>query len=446
MADSTWPAVVVEQRPWRTSPDQRGLDGTRPDQRERMLTSISVEIPVRIAKRPVHLAPETTAACESAAQRISALESRAERLGGLGELLVRTEAVASSKIEHIYADMDDIARASLGEEASDKARRTVAAGQALTTLTNSCNGAAPLTERAILDAHHALLHDDRLEGAWAGRYRQQQNWIGGSDFSPSGAVHVPPPRQLVGPLMADLIKFANRNDLSAISQAAVLHAQFEAIHPFTDGNGRVGRGLTAALRRSKGTNPQPCTIVPFMRVLSCTPTTPTLMGAALRRRQITNSITVPVAAAMLSDVDDYFDRLRDYRQGDPDSIIEYVAHSALAAADASVESADRLAELPARWHDLVRARRGSSPRTLVDGLLRAPILDIARAEGITGSTRARTYDAIDRLEEARILHEITGGGRNRIWVATDVMTELRDLENRIGVRAAPSVRWRRAEP
>ena len=201
---------------------------------------------------------------------------------------MRTEAVASSKIEHIYADMDDIARASLGEEASDKARRTVAAGQALTTLTNSCNGAAPLTERAILNAHHALLHDDRLEGAWAGRYRQQQNWIGGSDFSPSGAVHVPPPRQLVGPLMADLVKFANRNDLSAISQAAVLHAQFEAIHPFTDGNGRVGRGL---------------------------------MGAALRRRQITNSITVPVAAAMLSDVDDYFDRLRDYRQGDPDSIM-----------------------------------------------------------------------------------------------------------------------------
>lgn len=412
MADSAWPAVAVEQRPWRTSPDQRGLDGSRPNQRERILSAISVEIPARIADHRLHLAPETTAACEAAAQRISSLESRAEHLGGLGELLVRTEAVASSKIEHIYADMDDIARASLGEEASDKARRTVAAGQALTTLTDSCNEAAPLTEQAILDAHHALLRDDRLEGAWAGRYRQQQNWIGGSDFSPISAVHVPPPPEDVRPLMADLIGFANRNDLSAISQAAIVHAQFEAIHPFTDGNGRVGRGL---------------------------------IGAALRRRQITTSVTVPVAAAMLSDVDDYFDRLRDYRQGDSDSITEYVAQSALAAADASVESADRLADLPARWHDLVRARRGSSPRTLVDGLLGAPILDIARAEGITGSSRARTYDAIDRLEEARVLHEITGGGRNRIWVAADVMTELRDLEDRIGVRAAPSARWRRAE-
>jgi Fic family protein len=412
MADSRWPAVVVEERPWRTNPDQRGLDGSRPNQRERMLTTISVEIPARIANQPVHLAPETTAACEAAAQRISALESRAEHLGGLGELLVRTEAVASSKIEHIYADLDDIARASLGEQASDKARRTVAAGQALTTLTDSCNDAAPLTEQAILDAHHALLHDDRLEGAWAGRYREQQNWIGGSDFSPISAVHVPPPREDVEPLMADLIKFANRNDLSAISQAAVVHAQFEAIHPFTDGNGRVGRGL---------------------------------IGAALRRRQITSSITVPVAAAMLSAVDDYFDKLRDFRQGDLDSITDYVAQSALAAADASVESADRLAELPARWRDLVSGRRGSSSRALVDGLLRAPILDIARAERITGSTRARTYEAIDRLEEAGVLHEITGGSRNRIWVVTDVMTELRDLENRIGIRAAPSARWRRPE-
>ncbi len=118
---------------------------------------------------------------------------------------------------------------------------------------------------------------------------------------------------------------------------------------------------------------------------------------------------------------------------------------AVVAADASVESADRLAELPARWRDLVRSRRGSSSRTLVDGLLRDPILDIARAERITGSTRARTYEAIDRLEEAGVLHEITGGSRNRIWVVTDVMTELRDLENRIGIRAAPSARRRQAE-
>lgn len=309
------------------------------------------------------------------------------------------------KIEHIYAEMDDIARATIGEAAGDKARRTVAAGLALTDLTDSCSGGTPLTEAAILSAHHQLLADDRLEGAWAGRYRHQQNWVGGSDLSPLGAVHIPPPQDLVPDLMADMIRFANRSDLSAVAQAAIVHAQFETIHPFTDGNGRIGRGL---------------------------------IGAILRRRGLTRAVTVPVAAAMLADVDRYFDQLGAYRVGDVDAMVAYVAGSAIAAAEASVESADRLAELPPRWTDTVKARRGSSARALVEGLLQNPILDIHRASAITGSTRIRTYEAIDRLQEAGVLDEITGAGRNRIWVAGEVMTELRALEERIGRRSRPS--------
>jgi Fic family protein len=370
-----------------------------------MLSSITVTIPADLADLTPQLASATVALAEDAAQRITALESRADHLGGLGELLVRAEAVASSKIEHIYAEMDDIARATIGEAAGEKARRTVAAGLALTDLTDSCSDGAPLTEAAILSAHHKLLADDRLEGAWAGRYREQQNWIGGSDLSPLGAVHIPPPPGLVPDLMADLLRFANRKDLSAIAQAAIVHAQFETIHPFTDGNGRVGRGL---------------------------------IGAILRRRGLTRAVTVPVAAAMLADVDRYFDQLGAYRAGDVDAMIAYVAGSATTAAEASVESADRLAELPARWADAVKARRGSSARALVEGLLQNPILDIHRASASTGSTKIRTYEAIDRLQAAGVLDEITGAGRNRIWVAGDVMTELRALEERIGRRSRPS--------
>ncbi|HSX68921.1 Fic family protein [Nocardioides sp.] len=405
MAETPWPPVATEERPWRTNPDLRGPDGARPNRRERELSSITVTIPVELIERTPQLASSTVALAEDAAQRITALESRADHLGGLGELLVRTEAVASSKIEHIHAEMDDIARATIGEAAGDKARRTVAAGLALTELTDSCGGGAPLTEAAILSAHHHLLANDRLEGAWAGRYRQQQNWIGGSDLSPLGAVHIPPPHQLVPGLMTDMVDFANRNDMSAVAQAAIVHAQFETIHPFTDGNGRVGRGL---------------------------------IGAVLRRRGLTRGVTVPVAAAMLADVDRYFDQLGAYRSGDVDAIVAYVAGSAIAAAEASVESADRLAELPAHWADAVQARRGSSARTLVDGLLKNPILDIHRASAVTGSTKIRTYEALDRLQSTGVLDEITGAGRNRIWVAGDVMTELRALEERIGRRSRPS--------
>lgn len=407
MTEAAWPPVTAEERPWHTNPDLRGPDGARPNHRERMLSSITVTIPAALADRTPRPSSTTVALAEDATQRITALESRADHLGGLGELLVRTEAVASSKIEHIYAEMDDIARATIGEAAGDKARRTLAAGVALTDLTESCSDGARLTESAILSAHHKLLADDRLEGAWAGRYRGQQNWIGGSDLTPLGAVHVPPPPGLVPDLMADLVRFANRNDLSAVAQAAIVHAQFETIHPFTDGNGRVGRGL---------------------------------IGAVLRRRGLTRAVTVPVAAAMLSDVDRYFGQLGAYRAGDLDAIVSYVAASAIAAAEASVESADRLAALPPRWNDAVKARRGSSARALVDALLQNPILDIHRASTITGSTRIRTYEAIDRLQESGVLDEITGAARNRIWVAGDVMTELRALEERIGRRSRPAPR------
>ncbi len=404
MIESSWPPVSTEERPWFTNPDLRGPNGARPNRRERLLTSISVTIPPSLAERTPQLAAPTVALAEDAAQRVAALESRADHLGGLGELLVRSEAMASSKIEHIYAEMDDIARATIGEAAGEKARRTVAAALALNELTSSCDLGAPVTQTAILAAHRQLLTGDRLEGARAGRYREQQNWIGGSDLSPLGAVHVPPPHSRVPDLMADLTRFANRDDLSAVAQAAIAHAQFETIHPFTDGNGRVGRGL---------------------------------LGAILRRRGLTRTVTVPVAAAMLSDIDRYFDQLDAYRAGDVDALVAYVASSAVAAAEAAVESADRLASLPARWTEAVKARRRSSVRNLVDALLQNPILDIQRAAAITGSTRIRTYEAIDRLQDAGVLDEITGARRNRIWVAGDVMTELRALEERIGRRSDP---------
>lgn len=404
-----WPAVSVETRPWRTNPHQVGPDGARPNRRERMVTSVEAEVPAFIADADVRLEPATVALAEEASVAVVRLESRAGHLAGLSELLVRTESVATSKIEHVYADLDEIARASVGAKAAEGATRTVAAGQALRALTESVNDGGPLTEDAILLAHRQLLADDLLERHWAGRYREQQNWIGGSDLTPLGAVHVPPPHEHVRPLMKDLVAFANRDGVGGVAQAAIVHAQFEAIHPFTDGNGRVGRGL---------------------------------IGAMLRRNRLTRTVTVPAAAAMLADVDTYFDHLKGYREGDVDAMVVYLTEGSVAASSAAEVSADRLAEMPEVWMDSVRPRRGSSAHRMIAGLLRTPILDAERARELTGSTATRTYEAIARLVEAGVLHEVSGGSRNRIWVVSDVMTEMKELEARIGVRSRPSQRWR----
>ncbi|WP_375002841.1 Fic family protein [Aeromicrobium sp. CTD01-1L150] len=403
-----WPAVTMVERPWHTNPDQRGRNGTRPPLADRHLKSISVEVPPHIADLPVQLAPETVAACEQAAVAVATLDAHGSTFSGVSDVLVRTEAVASSKIERVHADLDDVARASLGHDAGIAAQSTLAATAAVRQLVESAE-AGQVTEQAIRDAQHRLLADDLLEAGSAGRYRQVQNWIGGSDFNPLRAVHVPPPADEVPDLMADLVRFANRNDLPAVAQAGIVHAQFEAIHPFTDGNGRVGRAL---------------------------------LGAVLRRRRVASNITVPIAAVMLSDVDTYFEHLTAFRSGDAAGFVRYTASAAITAAEAAEVTAARLAAMPASWQDRVGTRRGSSARALIEGLLTTPVLDLGVAKSITRSAPGRTLEGLARLTEAGVLREITGGRRGRIWLCDDVMDEVSELEQRIGTRSRPSPRWR----
>src|SRR5665811_1420877 len=89
-----------------------------------------------------------------------------------------------------------------------------------------------------------------------GRFRSEQNWIGGSAFNPCSAEYVPPPHELVPDLVADLCEFCNDDSLPAVAQAAIAHAQFETIHPFVDGNGRMGRALLHLVLRRRGLAPR----------------------------------------------------------------------------------------------------------------------------------------------------------------------------------------------
>lgn len=405
-----WPRTELRRVAWRTNPDQHGPNGRRPNREERELREIEVEVPARIANLPVDLPDSLVERCHIVERDIATLDTEyGGHLSGLTSFLIRSESVATSRIEHLNADMDDFARAILHEEATREAKSMAAAVDAITVLVEDQEVDAPFTEDQLLGAHHALMKDDAVERGYAGRYRDMQNWLGGSDFCPLGAIHVPPPAAEVTPLMADLTQYVNRSDHPPLAQAALAHGQFEAIHPFTDGNGRTGRGLIAAV---------------------------------LRRRSVTSRVTVPVASAMLADVDSYFDALVAYRHGDATTLVEYMLSAADAATREATVSAERLRRMPEQWLNQVRPRRGSSAYKLIEGLLRDPILNAQVAQKITGSSAPRTYEAIDRLADEGVLHEITGHSRNRVWSVSDVATELADLDARIGARTKPSNRWR----
>lgn len=405
-----WPATRISAVPWTTNPDQHGRDGRRPNRADRELTSVESEIPPYIANAELDLPADLIDDCRRAETDLSRLDAQyGTALVGLSGLLLRSESVASSRIEHVYADLDEIARAVLHEDATQSAMSTVAAFAALDALVENQGVASDIEEQHLLDAHRMLLEADPLEGQYAGRYRAMQNWIGGSDFSPRGAVHVPPPSAAVGDLMGDLVDFANRTDVPPLAQAALAHGQFESIHPFTDGNGRIGRGLIAATLRSRG---------------------------------VTQQVTLPIASVMLADVDTYFENLIAYRHGDAGSLIAYLTYAAAVATSEARVSAERMTTLPAVWAANVKARRSSSTATLLGGLLANPVLNAAAARRITGSSPPRTYEALERLAEVGILRETTGALRNRVWVVSDVMNEISDLGERIGRRSKPSPRWR----
>lgn len=389
-----WPAHHSQERPW----TPRARQGNRDDC---TLRTIAVSVPPLIGELPCDTSGDTARAQEAAVIAVARLEAGfGQYLAPLSAFLLRSESVASSKIEHIDAGWRAFGKAIAGGRASADAKAQLAAVRALTELVDTAN-TDPITLAAILTAHRLLMESDPYADN-AGALRSAQNWVGGSDYSPIGAAYVPPPPDMVPALMEDLLVFANRTDLPILAQAAIAHAQFESIHPFTDGNGRIGRALISAI---------------------------------LRRRGLTRRVTVPLASVMLADTNRYFRQLTDYRRGDAVPFIRYIAEAALLASEAAEESAARLTKLPQRWREAARPRANSADEALLDQLLDVPIFNADTAQQITGTTDASTYKALNRLTEAGILELLSSGTRNRIWAASDVLAELDTLNATIGERS-----------
>jgi Fic family protein len=200
----------------------------------------------------------------------------------------------------------------------------------------------------------------------------------------------------------DLVRFCNRTDLDPIAQAAVAHAQFETIHPFTDGNGRTGRAL---------------------------------VHVVLRRRGLTRRTVVPVSTVLLADVEGYFAGLDDYRAGRLEAWLSRFAAATSQAASAGLRLATDLAALRAQWREAVGARRGSAAAGLLESLLRQPVVDIDTLRTLTdGVADKNIYVAIGRLESAGVLTELSGAGRNRVWAAMGVLELLERVEAQLGRR------------
>lgn len=200
-------------------------------------------VPTPLGARDLTLDTETAVRCARAQASVEhAAESLPAEYDALARLLLRAEGIASSFIEGVSAPVIDIAMAEAGYF-TDHSAAWVASNLAAAAVAIDEAHGAPLTIESLCRWHTTLMTGSPTPARHVGTLRTEQGWIGGT--SPLDAHLVTPPPEEVPALLEDLTEFVNRTNENAVSQAALAHAQFELIHPFADGNGRVGRILVA---------------------------------------------------------------------------------------------------------------------------------------------------------------------------------------------------------
>jgi len=218
-------------------------------------------IPARLADRDLSLQAETVARTAAAAVEVRhAAEGLTHDFEPLVRLLLRAEGVASSFIEGIKAPVVDIVLAEEGTAVVGSAAAWVAANLSAVTNAVALAPARTLSADLLLEWHRTLMTGSPTPERYVGTFRSEQGWIGGTD--PTNAHLVTPPPDRIASLIDDLLAYVNSDDADPVAQAAIAHAQFEVIHPFADGNGRVGRILVAWIltRRLSLLTPPPVSI------------------------------------------------------------------------------------------------------------------------------------------------------------------------------------------
>lgn len=357
-------------------------------------------IPAMLADLAVSLPGELSQRLIMAHEAIIALDTGpiGASLEVLARPLLRAESVASSRIEGLVLGHRRLAQALFQPEEADRIARAVIGNiAAMERAIRLGDDPRPLETADLLAIHRTLLTDPS-EAAIAGVLRDRQNWIGGRDDSPQRADFIPPPASEVPALVADLCNFLNRTNLPALVQAAIGHAQFETIHPFADGNGRVGRCLIQII---------------------------------LRRRNAITRYVPPISVVLAANARSYIDGLVGYREGRLDEWLTLIIQATELAVERAAELGTRLDALNAAWRERTnRPRANSAVRRLLALLPGNPVMSIALAEELLGVANESARLAVQQLEVAGILTPtVLKRRRNRVWEAREVYALLTDWEN-----------------
>ena len=311
------------------------------------------------------------------------------RLEVAARLLLWAEGVASRRIEAIDAPAELVAVAEVDPSVVGPAAEV---SDNLRAIDVALAHQGPLRCEDLWQWHRILMTsadlDDNLKGSW----RDRLGWVGGP--TPHRAAHVATPENRIDTLMVDLVEYASNPSHDPVTAAALLHAQFETIHPFADGNGRIGR---------------------------------LLIGWTLHRYGEV-AVPPPVSVAFLRDVGGYLSGLTLYRTVGPGDWIRWFANTLEHAATSATLTLAAVGELVATWPTrLAGIRSDAAARRLVDHVIMHPALDVETAADLLDVSRPTARTALEALAERGVLRraDVPSMGQlgrpRRWWVAGELL-------------------------
>jgi Fic family protein len=346
--------------------------------------------------------PPKLAYDEALVRLLSEADTALSELCGLGRHLanphlliapyIRREAVLSSRIEGTRASLADVLLNEMagdgppghsGSDVQEVVNYVAALEHGIRRLSS-----LPLSLRLARELHQRLMRGVRGEHATPGEFRRSQNWIGPAGSSLEPAAYVPPPPDALAEVLGDWERFLHERDrVPDLIQCALVHEQFEAIHPFVDGNGRVGRLL----------------ITLFL----------------VERKRLTQPLLY-LSAYIEAHRQDYYDLLQRCRtHGDWVPWIRFFLTGVKETAREAVYRASRLMDLRERWRK--ELRDSAKALALLDELFLNPYVTVAHAQSVLKVSNPTARQIVVRMQRAKLLTEITGRSWGRLYLARPIM-------------------------
>ena len=384
---TNWNPLKYETIPWKSSVELEGLSRSS---KSKILPTYQSSIPNTIAEKNIILPADLDVAISDLMINIGRFDLLQTQKGySFPSVLLRSESAASSQIENLTSSIRNIALAELTNKGPTNA--LLIAGNVF-AMKKALNISEKISNETILHIHKTLMESSL--GNLAGEYRNEPVWIGGTSYSPHQATFVPVHHSKLEYYMNDLVIYSKRINVNPIVKAAILHAQFETIHPFVDGNGRTGR---------------------------------TLIHKSLKDDGVLHTIALPISAGLLNNLDSYLNSLKAYQEGNPLPIIEQVFKAIELSLAIGENVSAKISSIIQNWENIINERKTSTIWKLIYLLIEQPVINTNLIKEKLHLTLRGANKLIDRAIGYGILTKFGNQKKGMFYQSSEIIAVLDDI-------------------